>query len=161
MASCKRLVLGIMVLVLSLSLCGCLIIPISQHYDIPIEDVVSIQFYDLRGEDASHYHGFHNSCEPVFTLAEEDKAAFLEDFSALEFTDTILIVLAAVDPSFEYGDWVVRFNFTNGRYGFCSYAGFGETFEADGSRISSTHLSCEKEELEALIRKYYQDAFEK
>ena len=148
------LILLIFVLIVSLS--GCIIIPLRKHYDIPSEEVTSVQFYDLRDPELSRSSGFDTSLEPTFTIPEENKEEFLDDFSKLKFSDTIVIILAAIDPSFYYGDWVVRINFTNGQYTFYSCGGYGETFDAEGKRISSTHFSCDNEELENLVGKYYE-----
>lgn len=152
----KLFLLVFTIIVLTVSLNGCIIIPLTEYYDFSVEEVVSVQFYDLRNSESYHYSGFDKSCEPVYTVSEEDKAEFLEDFSKLEFSDAIVIVLAAVDPSFNYGDWVVRINFSNGQYTFYSSGGYGETFDAEGNRISSTHFGCDDEELEELVGKYYQ-----
>ena len=83
-------------------------------------------------------------------------AKIFNDLADIQFTDTFIIVLAAVDPSFYYGDWVVRINFTNGQYTFYSCGGYGETFDAEGNCISSTYFSCDDEELKTLVGKYYE-----
>ena len=152
----KPFLLLLMIFVLIVSLSGCVIIPLIKYYDIPAEEVVSVQFYDLRDPELPNSFGFYESLEPAFTIPEEDKEDFLDDFSKLKFSDSIVIVLAAIDPSFYYGDWVVRINFTNGQYTFYSCGGYGETFDAEGKRISSTHFSCDNEELENLVGKYYE-----
>ena len=152
----KPFLLVLMIFVLIVSLSGCIIIPLTKHYDIPAEEVASVQFYDLRKPESSHYSGFDAILEPTFTIPEENKEDFLDDFSKLKFSDSIVIVLAAIDPSFYYGDWVVRINFTNGQYTFYSCGGYGETFDAEGKSISSTHFSCDNEELENLVGKYYE-----
>lgn len=147
--------LALMIFFLIVSLSGCIIIPLTKHYNIPFEEVASVQFYDLRNQDSEHYSGFDAILEPVYTIPEEDIEDFLDDFSKLKFSDTIIIVLAAIDPSFYYGDWVVRINFSNGQYTFYSCGGYGETFDAEGNCISSTHFSCDDEELKNLVGKYY------
>ena len=152
----KPFLLVLMIFVLIVSLSGCIIIPLTKHYDIPAEEVASVQFYDLRNQDSAHYSGFNTILEPVYTIPEEDTEAFLDDFSRLKFSDAIVIVLAAIDPSFYYGDWVIRINFSNGQYTFYSCDGYGETFDAEGKRISSTHFSCDDEELKNLVIKYYE-----
>lgn len=149
----KPFLFALMTFVLIVSLSGCIIIPLTKYYDISAEEVESVQFYDLRNEES--YMGLDPTLEPVYTIPEEDIEAFLEDFSKLEFSDSIIIALAAVDPSFYYGEWVVRINFSNGQYTFYSCGGFGETFDAEGELISSTHFSCDCEELSNLIGKYY------
>ena len=151
----KRFAFAIITIFLLLSMCGCIIIPLSKYYDISAEDVTSVQFYDLRNAETAEYYGFYKDYEPVYTLPEEENADFLNDFAKLEFTDTIVIVLAAIDPSLTYGDWVVRINFSNGEYTFYSCGGYGETFDAEGNCIDTTFFSCDVAELETLIGKYY------
>mgnify|MGYP003448367051 CR=1 FL=1 len=155
MKLCKPFLLVIVTLLLVVSLSGCIIIPLWKYYDIPAEEVASVQFYDLRDLE-SNRSNFATTLEPVYTIPEEDTEDFLDDFSKLKFSDTIIIVLAAIDPSFDYGDWVVRINFSNGQYTFYSCGGYGETFDAEGKRIASTHFSCDNEELENLVGKYYE-----
>lgn len=146
---------ALMVLVLIVSLSGCIIIPLSKHYDISAEEVASVQFYDLRNQESTAYSGFDKTQQPVYTVPQEQTEEFLNDFSNLRFSDTIIIVLAAIDPSFSYGDWVIRINFSDGRYSFYSSRGYGETRDAESNFISSTHFSCDDEDLENLISKYY------
>lgn len=150
----KRFLCALTALVLMVSLSSCIVIPRSKFYQISAEEVTSVQFYDLRNVKSGS-SGFDKTCEPVYSVPEEDLEHFLHDFSRLEFTDTILIVIAAIDPSFYYGDWVVRINFSNGQYTFYSCDGYGETFNSEGDCISSTHFSCDDKDLENLIDKYY------
>lgn len=150
----KLFALAAVVLSLAVCLSGCIIIPLHKYYDISPEAVAAVQFYDLR-DCESTYMGFHETLDPVYSLPEEDIPVFLEDFSKLEFRDSIVIVLAAVDPSFYYGEWVVRVDFTDRSYAFYSCGGFGETFDADGNAIDSTHFSCDRDQLVELIKKYY------
>lgn len=155
MKAYKSFLMVLMVFVLSILMSGCIIIPRSTYYDIPAEEVVSVHFYDLRIQRAANYSGFDTTLEPVYTISEEEKETFLDDFSNLKFSDPIVIVLAAIDPSFSYGDWVIRINFTNGRYTLYSSAGYSETFDAEDHCISYTHFSCDDEDLDNFICKYY------
>lgn len=150
----KQFILMAVILVSVICLSGCIVIPQGKYYDISAEQVSSVQFYDFRNSEYG-YDGFDHSEEPVYTLAEDQLEDFLNDFSNLRFSDTIVIALAAVDPSFSYGDWVVRINFTDGSYTLYSCGGYGETYDADGNVASSTHFSCDEEELAELIGKYY------
>ena len=150
-----NLALLLVVLLIMSSFSGCIMIGFHKNIDIPTDDVVSVQFYDLRAPGISGGAGFHEKYDPVYTVPEAEKEAFLEDFSKLDFQEGFIIVLAAVDPSFYYGDWVVRINFTNGQYSFYSCGGYGETYDETGKRISSDHASCDDEQLQDLIGKYY------
>ena len=156
MKACKPFLLVVITLLLMVFLSGCIIIPLWKYYDIPAEEVASVQFYDLRNLEWSERSDFATTLEPAYTIPEEDKESFLDDFSKLKFSDTIVIALAAVDPSFNYGDWVVRINYSNGQYTFYSCAGYGANFDSEGTYLSSTHYSCDDEELENLVSKYYE-----
>ena len=155
-----RSVVAVLCLLLAMTLClsGCMIIPISAYYVIPPGDVVSVQFYDLSGLPTWDVtFGFDmTEQEPFFVLPEEDKTAFLEDFSHLEFSDTILLVLAAIDPSFSYGRYVVRIDFTDGDFTYYSTIGYGESYDREGNFKSSTNFSCDEDELVALMERYCQ-----
>lgn len=144
-----------LLLILALTLSGCIVIPRSRNFDIPAEQVASVDIYDLRSLGFDPGTGFHNEISPVWTIPPESLETFLRDFAALEFSDPLLIVLGAVDPSFFYGDWVVRVNYTDGAYTFFSCGGFGETFDATGEHLGSFHYSADDEELEALLLQYY------
>lgn len=152
----KLFAVMLVVTTLITSLSGCIIIPISKYYDISAEDVLSVQFYDLRNDKDAQLPGFDKIYDPVFTLPEDSNEAFLEAFSELRFSDTLVFVIAAIDSSFSYGDWVIRINFSDGSYTFYSCGGYGETYDADGKYITSTHLSCEIDELEELIGSFYE-----
>lgn len=152
----KRLALAMLALALLVVLSGCIIIPVSKYYRISPEEVTSVQFYDLRNEETVISYHFEKNYDPAYTLPEKDIEAFLSDFSELRFSKTILIVPAAVDPSFSYGNLVVRINFSDGKYTLYSSAGFGETFDAKGECISTSHYGCDEEDLESLVNKYYE-----
>lgn len=153
----KPVVLLFLTAAILLSLSGCIMIPQYESYDFSVDEVISIQFYDLRKpEDRGDFHQAVDSIDPVYTVSDEDTGKFLKDFSRLTFEDTIIITIAAVDPSFSFGQWVVRINFTNGNYTFYSCAGYGATFDSEGEWISDTHFSCDDEQLALLIRKYYE-----
>lgn len=152
----QSLLLIALIVGLLVSLNGCVVIPLSKYYDIPAEEVVSVQFYDLRNREAGSDSEFDSVHEPVYTVPEEEKVEFLSDFSKVKFSDTIIIAFAAIDPSFSYGEWVIRINFSDGQYTFYSCDGYGQTFDAEGNCISSTHYGCDDAELERLIGKYYE-----
>lgn len=150
----KRLILTAVILSLGICTSGCIAIPIKKHYDISDEQVSSIQFYDLR-DYSSPTGGFQKDTSPVHTLSEEEHSDFLTDFSKLTFSETRIIAIAAIDPGFDYGNWVVRINYTDGSYTFYSSGNYGETCNAEGKVIDATHFSCDSTELYHLILKYY------
>ena len=144
-----------LLLILALTLSGCIVIPRPRNFDIPAEQVASVNIYDLRSLEFSPGSGFHNDHSPNWTLPPESLEAFLTDFATLEFDDPLLIALGAIDPSFFYGEWVVRVNYTDGAYTFFSCDGYGETFDASGELLDTFHFSADDEALENLILQYY------
>ena len=132
---------------------GCIIIPRYRRYEIAAADVLSIEIYDLRGVQERTGSVLQNET-PIYTLEGEQIATFLGDLSEIQFSDHIVIVLAAIDPSFHYGEWVARINFTDGSYTCISNAGYNETYDANDQFLDSNHYSCDNEEWVQLILSY-------
>ncbi len=151
MKKCK-LFLGIVLLLgVLFSLSGCIVLTFDKHYDdIEKEQLTSVQFYDLRGDE-----NFSNAL--LYTLPEDQTDAFLEELAEIRFEETMVIVLAAVDPSFEWGNYVLRLNYTDGTYALISSEGYGETCDANGEVIDINHYGCNEKEWNSLIKKYIPD----
>ncbi len=133
--------------------CSCIIIPLTKYYDLDTASVSSVEIYDLR-QARSHYSDFLDSETPAYTIPEEQTEEFFEDLSKIRFTDHIIIVLAAIDPSFVFDDWVVRINYTDGSFDLLSCDGYNEAYDSDGNFSDSNHFSCDNDEWHAVIFKY-------
>lgn len=143
-----------LLLTVLVSFSSCILIPVYKyHDDIDAETVSSIDIYDLRSTQI-HHSGFLETEQPVYTLSEDQVDTFLADLAEIRFEDTIIIVLTPIDPSFNYGDWVVRINYTDGSYSLISSHGYGETFDQNNVKTDSDHYGCDDEEWEDLIRGY-------
>ncbi len=146
------LILSVVSIMLN-SLVGCIIIPQYTYYDdIDREQVSSVDIYDLRNGD--HSARFLETEVSVYTLTEYQLDSFFSDLADIRFANHIVIVLAAVDPSFYYDDWVVRINYTDGSYCLISCGGYGETYDANHQVIDSNHYSCDDEEWNQFIGKH-------
>ncbi len=133
---------------------GCVVIPMHKQYnDINVNSVASVEIYDLR-KSVTNYNTFLKTESPVYTINDDQTENFFDDLGDIRFTDHIIIVLAAVDPSFHYGDWVVRINYNDGTFCLISCAGYGETYNSNNEVIDSNHYSCDDEEWEQFIKKY-------
>lgn len=117
------------------------------------DSVTSVQIYDLR-DNSSKSNSFLEKEEPVYTVAEEKTADFLSDLGKIQFTETKLLVLAAVDPGFSFDDWTVRLNYSDGSYLIFSSDGYAELYNEAGEVIGSDHGGCDQEQWDALIEKY-------
>ena len=137
---------------------GCIAFTTKEKYganEIEPEKVSSVDIYDI----SSYEHKFSGSSflnddiEPVYALPDDEIESFLSDLSGIIFKKThIVFVLGAVDPSFHYGDYVVRINFSDGGFRLISDGGYNEVFDADGEFTTCDHNRCDHEEWEAFIK---------
>ena len=147
-------------IIVTCSKTSCIVIPLYEHFEIDVDTVASIEIYDLCMVD-SLGGAFLETEAPVYEIPAEEKADFLNDLSKIRFSDVILIVLAAVDPSFCYGEWTVRINYTDGSYELISPDGYGEVFDSNGEVTDAHHYGCDQEEWTSFIGKYVpEDIFE-
>ena len=149
----KQSIIMVLILSLLLSLTGCIVIPQFKKYDINKADLSSVQIYDLR-DCETHYSDFTEYDPPLYAVADEQVEDFLKDFSKIQFTDYIIIGLLAVDPGFDYGDWVVRLNYTDGTWTLLSSSGYSETFDKAGKYVTSNHFGCDPNEWEKFVTAY-------
>ncbi len=133
-----------------LSMSGCIIR--SQYYflDLETDNIQSIQFYDLTAANGRSSKEAL-AAELFYTLAPEQHEEFLAELKQIEFSNTIILFPAAIDPSFEYGDYVVRFTFADGSYKLLSCRGYSETFSADHKQLFDDYYGCDDDEWTALI----------
>ncbi len=150
----KRCFLSALVIFAAIfTLSGCIIIPQYKNFEIDPAEIASIEIYDLRESD-TYGEQFLEDTSPVCEIPGEEIDDFTRDLAEIEFTRYIIIVLAAVDPSFNYGDFVARINYTDGSFELLSDGGWGQTFDQDGEVISSHRYGCDSEEWEEFIGKY-------
>ena len=137
-----------------LSLSGCIVIPIYKNFDLDPETVSSVQIYDLRFGDSYYDDFLEQEFLLVHTLEASQTSDFLSDLAEIRFSDHLIISIAAMDPSFHYGDWVVRVNYTSGAYSLISCDGYGTEYDANGELIKTHHFGCDNEEWKDLIMRY-------
>jgi hypothetical protein len=135
---------------LLLSFTGCITLR-TQINDIAEADVASIQIYELLPDERDS--GFHKTIEPAVTLDSSQHGEFLEGLSKLKFSDTFPL-LAPSDPSFQYGAYVVRLNFTDGSFRLISDNGYGASYDAQGNYASSDHYGCDDDDWYAFLKPY-------
>ena len=149
----NRIGLFILTVIVMCTLTSCIIIPVYKNFEIDANAVVSIEIYDLCQAD-SLYGEFVKTETPVYEIPAEKITDFLNDLSKIRFSDHIIIVLAAIDPSFCYDEWTIRINYTDGSYELISSDGCGETYANNGEVIDSHHFGCDQEEWRDFIGQY-------
>ena len=157
----KRIGLCILTaIIVTCSMTSCIVIPLYEHFEIDADTVASIEIYDLCMVD-SLGGAFLETEAPVYEIPAEENTDFLHDLANIRFSDAIIIVLAAIDPSFYYDEWTVRINYTDGSYELISSDGYGETYDNNGEVIDAHHFGCDQEEWRTFIGKYVpEDIFE-
>ena len=134
MKNIRRLAALMLALIMMFTCTGCMYIPLgSDYYDYAPETIGTVEIYDLRNKDVTS-SSFLETELPVYTVPEEQKAEFVADVGTIEFKMFIFIVLAAVDPSFDYGDWAIRLNRVDGSYVLMSDFGYVEIYDENGER---------------------------
>ena len=140
-------------IIVTVMLAGCIVIPRYRNFVIDPDTVASIELYDLCEVDTL-YGDFVKTEAPVYEIPPERTGDFLHDLSEIRFSDPLIIVLAAIDPSFYYDNWTVRINYTDGSFELISSDGFGQVYDQNNKDIDSHHYGCDQEEWSALIRKF-------
>ena len=120
----KRIgLLTLTIILIMLTLTSCIVIPIYKRFKIDADTVTSIEIYDLCELD-SLYGNFDKTQKNIYKISADKNADFLNDLAEIRFSDSIILVPAAVDPSFYYDEWTVRINYTDGSYEFISSDGY-------------------------------------
>ena len=149
----RTVAFALTIVLLCFSLTSCIIIPLKTNFEIDPSAVAFVEVYYLAEVDTL-YGNFVKTEETAYKIPTEQTADFLGDLAKIEFSDAIVIVLAAIDPSFYYDDRTVRINYNDGSFELISPDGYGQTFSNTGELIDSHHYGCNQDEWDALISKY-------
>ncbi len=140
-----------LLLCLAMSLCGCARF-CYDFKDLEQGNILSIEFFNLSEAEYRDSQAVLDT-EPYYIMPAEDKKRFLEQLKQIKFEDVVPLFMPS-DPSFEYGFYVVRFQFEDGSYKFLSSGGYNETFDSDGNPIYYDHYYCNQEQWIKLIHSF-------
>ena len=149
----RKVFVFVLVVILSINLSGCIPIILDEYYEIsqPMDQIQSIAIYARSYEEDAEYNEL---CEtPLVIIPQEDFSGFIAELEAVYCKDVIFITIAAVDPSFYFGDYVVQIDYIDSSQEFVSNAGFQYTEGADGS-VDLSHYSYDRDQWDAFISKY-------
>ena len=156
----KRIALVLLCVALLLSLTGCIWIPV---WEKPLNlygdsKVVSVSLYQIdEPMTPSMQEGVLNLDEqfdPLAFLPEDQAETFCQKMQKLEFRNDIFLILAAMDPEFQYHvGYVIRVDYENGWFELiCSE----KTYWFDGrEHLSSPY--CDTEKWNAFLAEYFPD----
>lgn len=145
-------------IILTVTFTGCIVIPQYKYYDISPDEVISVQIYDLRTSE-TYYGDFIEKDNPVYTLPEDITDDFLTELSEIRFKDSIVITIAAVDPNFTYDEWVARINYADGSYDLISCDGYGQSYNETNEVTDTNHYGCDNDEWKKFITGYLPEEF--
>ncbi len=149
----KRTVSLLLMIAVLLSLTGCFV-NVNKSFDLTktAGDIRSIEIYNLvdewyQGNDISEEY------EPVDTVDESRFEEFVGELKGVRFTDTIILIPAAVDPNFSYYGYVVKVCLDDGGYYMLSAAGVQYKYSVNG-RSSMYHYDCDDDIWAGFVEKY-------
>ena len=148
----KRVLIFFLALVLVFSLSGCfsLNIPVSYalHEDVSNIEAITVYTYSWDNKEPCG--------ELIGTIAPSDFERFVSDLSNVPFAKEYLIMLipAAVDPYFGFGDYIVKVTYRDGAYELISECGNQKFYDASGEYVAGYRYTCEDIEWEGFLRKY-------
>ena len=147
---------------LAFSLTGCMFIPSWKKVDVRYDssEIVSVELYDLtqRSYDGRFYgldediDQMETELDPIDTLDAERYADFVTDLEKLTFSNHLFIVLAAMDPSYNYYGYTVKITYQNGDYDIISHT--AQLYDAE-ENYAENNWSCDEEKWDSFIKEYF------
>ena len=127
----RKILAMLLVLLLFVSLTGCLFIPAWEKIDMRYDpsEIASVELYDLtHGGYSDRFHGtkgnidqMEEDLDPIATLDAEQYEAFVRDLEDLTFTNHFFVILvAANDPIYTYYGYTLKITYLNGDYDIIS-----------------------------------------
>ena len=136
-------------LIIAVSFSGCFYITIDEYYEIhqDVSQIVTISIYECTD-------GNTLSDEPVFVLDQLQNEQFVNDLEALPFKDSFLLILAAVDPSHSFGEYVVCIIYQDDSTEWISNRGY-QVYNAEDGSSSGPHYSLDDKAWHEFLQKYF------
>lgn len=149
-------------LMLMVSLTGCVFIPSWKQIDVrhDASEIVSVELYDLRQRSyVGRFYGWDENIDqmeeeldPIDALDAENYDDFVKDLEKLTFTDHLFLILAPMDPDYNYHGYTVKITYSNGDYDILSHA--CQLYDS-GEDDRETNWSCDEDKWNTFIEKYF------
>jgi len=149
----KKILVALLVFVSMCGITGCIPVITDEYYEISqeTENIESIALYacDNTGDELNKLDEI-----PLASVQRDDFAAFVNELEGIYAKTGFYITIAAQDPSFCFGKYVVKITYQNGDQEFVSNGGYQELLTADGTG-KGMHYSFDKTQWDALLQKYF------
>lgn len=150
----KRICAFLVALILVLNLTGCLVIvPETYRLLYGVEEIETIAIYDL-GEKS--VESLDDSLEPVGYIPKEQYESFANSVEYLPYTNTFIIVLAAIDSSFSFSGYVFKVSYQNGGYEIIT-SGARQPYRTAEGKERSYSYECDEEVWLAFVKQYLEE----
>ena len=145
----RRLSALVLICALMLALSGCIVITLDEYYELAYDtdQIESIGIYTCGDANVL-------SDEPLAVIDPDDFDTFVEELESLSFEKGMIITIAAVDPSFSFGDYTVQVVYTDGAIERISDFGYQEFQDAEGNERCSHYGLQNEEEWETFLNPY-------
>ena len=148
----KKCLVYILLAALLVMLTGCVTLHFSWKFLHGTDQISQIEVFYL--EDVDDFN-LPDDAVPVALIAPEDYDDFCGEIQNIDFTDTILLLPAAVDPSWYLQGYVVRIVYQNGDFEVICNQGYQYQETADGWGGKSRHYSFPKSfDWDAFVKGY-------
>ena len=150
----KRFVIVVLALSMMFTLSGCIYVTIDEYYEIAHDtpEIESIALYMTSQEEDAQINELIET--PVAEISPDDFDEFVDDLEKLPFVNGMYIMLAAMDPSFFFGDYVIKINYKNDDYELISNSSFQQVYYANGE-IDDLHYSIDDTAWAGFLQKYF------
>ena len=148
----KKCFIYVLLLALLVMLSGCVTLDRSWCFLHGTDEIDKIEIYFL--EEGTQFN-VPDDAEPVGVIAPESYADFCREIQSIDFTVTVLLLPAAVDPSWYLDGYVVRIFYQNGDSEMICDQGFQEQEVTTDIGSRSMHYSFpESFDWDAFVKRY-------
>ena len=159
----RKILAMLLVLLLFVSLTGCLFIPAWEKIDMRYDpsEIASVELYDLtHGGYSGRFHGtkenidqMEEDLDPIATLDAEQYEAFVRDLEDLTFTNHFFVILvAANDPIYTYYGYTLKVTYLNGDYDIIAPS--SQLYD-EGEDYDENTWNCDEEVWNSFINSYF------
>ena len=143
-------------LMLAFSMAGCMIIPVKTNVELryDVTEITSIEIFNLGDEVYDVYdleELIDDNFIPVATLTSESYSDFADGLKKIEFTDTWVLVVAAVDVDDSFTGYVAKVTYANGEYEILSHG--SQAYHNEEGHYVGT-VVCEEGDWNRFIKEY-------
>ena len=148
----KRFIVLAVAFALLCSLTGCFYVVFDRYYELAqdTDQITSIGIYEHTGDNKL-------SDTALASLDSAEFEGFVTALEKLPFKNAMVISLAASDPSFYFGKYVVKITYSNGAYELISDSDYQEYYDSNGV-MDYHHYALSSDKWEKFLSTYMDES---